>query len=82
MPQTVAQYMGILVTGLVVLGTDLDVLYAVPLGIFAGALTIFFASFPSTIPNAWAGLRRGLATLLSSFTLKRRTKALLANKPD
>lgn len=36
--------MGMFVTAMVVLGTDLDVLYAVPLGIFAGALTTFFAS--------------------------------------
>lgn len=44
MQQTVAQFMGVFVTAMVVLGTDLDVLYAVPLGIFAGALTTFFAS--------------------------------------
>jgi hypothetical protein len=45
MPQTLAQAMGMLVTAIVVLGTDLDVLYAVPLGIFAGALTTYFAGF-------------------------------------
>ena len=32
MPQTVAQFMGVLVTGARGLGTDLDVLFAVPLG--------------------------------------------------
>jgi hypothetical protein len=43
-PQSLAQFMGMFVTAMVVLGSDLDVLYAVPLGIFAGALTTFFAS--------------------------------------
>ena len=57
MPQTLAQFMGILVTALVVLGTDLDVLYAVPLGIFAGALTTYFASF-APAPREKARTRR------------------------
>jgi hypothetical protein len=36
-----AQLTGMVVTALVVFGTDMDVLYAVPLGIFAGALATF-----------------------------------------
>lgn len=41
-----AQITGILVTAIVVLGSDTDVLLAVPLGILAGALATFFASLP------------------------------------
>ena len=44
MQRAIAQWTGIAVTSIVVLGTDMDVLYAVPLGIFAGALATFFAS--------------------------------------
>ncbi|HWA31734.1 MAG TPA: hypothetical protein VG867_11590 [Rhizomicrobium sp.] len=44
MPKNVAQWTGIAVTAIVVLGCDIDVLYAVPLGIFAGALATFFSS--------------------------------------
>ena len=43
-PRSVAQLTGVLVTGIVAFGTDLDVYYAVPLGVFAGALAIFFVS--------------------------------------
>jgi hypothetical protein len=38
MPRTVAQLTGMFVTAIVVFGTDLDVYYAMPLGIFAGAV--------------------------------------------
>ncbi len=44
MPTTLAQWTGIAVTSIVVLGTDMDVLFAVPLGLFAGALATFFSS--------------------------------------
>ena len=44
MPTTLAQWTGIAVTSIVVLGTDTDVLFAVPLGLFAGALATFFSS--------------------------------------
>jgi hypothetical protein len=44
-PKTAAQLTGMVVTGIVTFGTDLDVTYAVPLGIFAGALAVFFLSF-------------------------------------
>jgi hypothetical protein len=43
-PRSVAQLTGVLVTGIVAFGTDLEVYYAVPLGVFAGALAIFFVS--------------------------------------
>ena len=44
MPTQLAQWTGIAVTAIVVLGSDIDVVYAVPLGLFAGALATFFAS--------------------------------------
>jgi len=43
-PQSVAQLTGMLVTAIVVFGTDVDVYYAMPLGVFAGALAVFFVS--------------------------------------
>ena len=45
LPKTAAQFTGMVVTGIVTFGTDMDVTYAVPLGIFAGALAVFFLSF-------------------------------------
>ena len=45
MPKSIAQWTGLVVTSIVVFGCDLDVLYAVPLGILAGALATFFAAF-------------------------------------
>jgi hypothetical protein len=39
-----AQVTGMIVTAIVVFGTDTDVLIAVPLGLLAGALAIFFVS--------------------------------------
>ena len=44
LPKSVAQLTGVLVTAIVAFGTELDVYYAVPLGVFAGALAIFFVS--------------------------------------
>jgi hypothetical protein len=38
-----AQITGVAVTSIIVLGSDLDVVFAVPAGILAGALAIFFA---------------------------------------
>jgi hypothetical protein len=38
MPRNVAQLTGMMVTAIIVFGTDLDVYYAMPLGIFAGAV--------------------------------------------
>jgi hypothetical protein len=42
MPKSVAQLTGVIVCAIVTFGTDLDIIYAMPLGIFAGALAIFF----------------------------------------
>jgi len=44
MPRNVAQWTGLMVTTIVVFGCDLDVVYAVPLGVFAGALAMFFVA--------------------------------------
>ena len=44
MPKNYAQWVGIFVTAVVVLGTDMDVVYAMPLGIIAGALAVFFVT--------------------------------------
>ena len=41
-PRSVAQLTGVLVTGIVAFGTDIEVYYAVPMGVFAGALAMFF----------------------------------------
>ena len=45
MPKNVAQFTGIFVTAIIVFGTDMDVLYAMPFGIMAGALATFFVAF-------------------------------------
>jgi hypothetical protein len=44
MPKNIAQWTGLTVTAVVVLGCDTSVFYAMPLGIFAGALATFFVS--------------------------------------
>jgi hypothetical protein len=44
MPFNLAQWTGIAVTMIVVSGTDMDLVYAVPLGLFAGALATFCSS--------------------------------------
>jgi hypothetical protein len=44
MPRNVAQLTGMVVTAIIVFGTDLDVFYAMPLGIFAGALATLFVA--------------------------------------
>jgi hypothetical protein len=44
MPRSVAQVAGLIVTTIVVLGCDMDVVYAVPLGIMAGGLATFFVA--------------------------------------
>jgi hypothetical protein len=43
-PKSVAQLTGVLVTGIVAFGTDLEVYYAVPLGVAAGALATLFVA--------------------------------------
>ena len=53
MPKTLAQWTGVAVTAIVVSGSDADLLLAVPLGIFAGALATFFSTVAElTIPAA------------------------------
>jgi hypothetical protein len=44
MPRSVAQVTGMLVTAIIVFGTDMDVFYAMPLGIMAGALATLFVA--------------------------------------
>jgi hypothetical protein len=44
MPKSVAQLTGILVTAIVTFGTDLELTYAMLLGVCAGALATFFVS--------------------------------------
>ena len=41
------QWTGIAVTMIVVLGNDLDVVYALPLGLFASALAALFSELPN-----------------------------------
>ncbi|HEY1837987.1 MAG: hypothetical protein WBQ17_00055 [Rhizomicrobium sp.] len=45
MPKSLAQITGLIVTAIIVLGCDMDVVYAMPLGMMAGALATFFAAF-------------------------------------
>ena len=44
MPKSVAQLTGIVVCAIVAFGADLDITYAIPLGICAGALATFFVA--------------------------------------
>jgi hypothetical protein len=44
MPGSVAKLTGVLVTAIVTFGTDLELTYAMILGVFAGALATFFVS--------------------------------------
>jgi hypothetical protein len=44
MPKSVAQLTGVIVCSIVVFGTDLDVTYAIPLGMMSGALAVFFVA--------------------------------------
>ena len=55
-PKSTAQFTGVVVTAIVAFGTDMDVYYAMPLGIFAGALAVFFVS-----------MSEGQAALQSSY---------------
>jgi energy-converting hydrogenase Eha subunit A len=54
MPTSLAQWTGLAVTAIVVLGTDMDVVYAVPLGFLAGALATFFSAFAEAVRPAVA----------------------------
>ena len=44
MPKSVAKLTGILVTAIVTFGADIELTYAMLLGVFAGALAMFFVS--------------------------------------
>jgi hypothetical protein len=44
MPKSIAKLTGILVTAIVTFGTDLELSYAMILGVAAGALATFFVS--------------------------------------
>ncbi len=43
-PKSVAQLTGMLVTAIVTFGTDTDVTYAMPMGVAAGMLAVFFVA--------------------------------------
>jgi len=49
MPTSLAQWTGLSVTAIVVLGSDMDVIYAVPLGFMAGALATFFSALAESL---------------------------------
>jgi hypothetical protein len=51
LPRNVAQLTGVLVTGIVAFGTDIEVYYAVPMGVFAGALAMFFVAMSDAQDN-------------------------------
>ena len=51
MPKSVAQLTGVLVTAIVIFGTDIDITWSVPLGMFAGALAVFFVSLSESREN-------------------------------
>jgi hypothetical protein len=44
MPKSLAQLTGVIVCSIVVFGSDMDVTYAMPLGIISGALAVFFVA--------------------------------------
>jgi hypothetical protein len=50
MPYSIGQWTGLLVTTIVVLGCDMDVVYAMPLGVMAGALASFFVTLADVQP--------------------------------
>ena len=52
MPKSVAQLTGVIVTAIVTFGTDLDATWSMPLGIFAGALALFFVSLSESRHDA------------------------------
>jgi hypothetical protein len=54
-----AQWTGLSVTVIVVAGSDIDVLYAVPLGVFAGALATFLSALAQGAVESTNPRRRG-----------------------
>jgi len=51
MPKNVAQFTAMVVTTIIVMGSDPDVVYALPLGIMAGALATFFVAAVDQLEN-------------------------------
>lgn len=61
LPKNVAQLTGVIVAGIVAFGTDTDIFFAVPLGVFAGALATLFVSMSDArdaYRARWDGDRR------------------------
>jgi len=54
----VAQLTGIVVTSIVVFGTDMDTIYAMPLGIMAGSLAMFFVALADYQQTAKVRVRK------------------------
>ena len=54
MPKNVAQVTGVMVTAIIVFGTDMDVFYAMPLGIMAGALATLFVALSDELEKVRA----------------------------
>ena len=44
MPRNISQVTGMVVTTIIVMGADMDVFYALPLGIMAGTLASYFVA--------------------------------------
>jgi hypothetical protein len=44
MPKSIGQWTGLVITTIVVLGRDWDIVYALPMGVTAGALAAFFVA--------------------------------------
>jgi hypothetical protein len=44
MPKNIAQFTGMVVTTIIVMGADRDVFYAMPLGVMAGSLASYFVA--------------------------------------
>ena len=51
MPTNIGQWTGLVVTTIVVLGADMNIVYAVPLGVMAGALASFFVALTELRPQ-------------------------------
>jgi hypothetical protein len=50
-PKSVAQLTGVIVAGIVGFGTDSDLFVAIPLGVFAGALSTLFVTMADGKPK-------------------------------
>ena len=70
MPFNLAQWTGIAVTAIVVSGSDIDIVYAVPLGLFAGALATFCCALADHYRPHTQSLSAGTALSESSGSKK------------